>query len=301
MDGEFDKLIEAIAADGKITSKERDVLYRAADKHGIERDMANVMMNAALHKAKARSAEDQNAAKGRAKRQRGGVEGGGRIISACPRCGAPAEPIMSNCMFCRSPIGGAGEDDLSDQDLIRRAGLWVGRIGDGSVLLKAADANQFTGRGMRAVHRGEIVGIARSYLSILEARGEKSAVLRPIAERLRYEFDEQMRPGRAIRPWLPLLSMSVVLVALIAGGIYLGARNDSRKVEAAIAALDAIEEQIADSITNGDLDRARFLLIRLDWPEGAATDVTNAKYQKMYAARKQQYSALIDSSASANR
>ena len=46
MDREFEKLLEAIAADGKVTDKERNVLYKAADRLGIDRDMAEVMLEA---------------------------------------------------------------------------------------------------------------------------------------------------------------------------------------------------------------------------------------------------------------
>ena len=87
MNSEFEKLIDAIVADGLVTSKEKKVLYSAADRLGIDRETADVLLDGALE----RSLNAPETVETRSGTSR---------PTECGSCGARLEAHSTKCVFC---------------------------------------------------------------------------------------------------------------------------------------------------------------------------------------------------------
>ena len=283
MDREFEKLIEAIVADGKVTGKERDVLYRAADKLGIDRDTADVMLDAALHSVKESGDVHQQ--------DDGARKAGPSVRTTCEKCGAPIEPVLSNCLYCKAPIRGLNTDSIDDDELIMRASEWIGKISDGVVRLVAPNANEWTGRGIKTMQKGEISGMAAKYLHLLEVRAQNHSTLAHVVTRLRADYDSQ-RKSLARPHKIGLIAAASMVGIMIFAFIMAG--GESKKEEAALEQLTHQEEVIQEAIANGEYSRARALVIQLEWPDAASLEDQNIRFSEKYDQKRKNYLEMID-------
>ena len=267
-------------ADGRVTAKERDVLYRAADRLGIDRDTADVMLDAALHGVKTqRAAHRQNGAD---------VSASPPARSSCEKCGAPIEPVLNNCLYCKAPIRDLDTDAIGTDELIMKAAEWIGKISDGVLLLPA---NKSTGRGGRTMQKGEISGMAGKYLHLLEVRAQNNSTLSPVVGRLRADYDRQKRSLARPQKIVLIYMVSMVGMMII---IFLMTGLEGKKEEKALMDLAQQEKVIQEAIDNGEYSRARTLVIQLEWPDAAEMEAQNIRYSEKFEQKRKNYIDMID-------
>lgn len=93
---EFYELLEICLTDGVITAKEREVLLNKAESVGMNRDEANLIIDAAQQKA-------DNKAQTVVNKQRG---------KTCPFCGGAIPQLTDRCPHCGETISAEASEEL---------------------------------------------------------------------------------------------------------------------------------------------------------------------------------------------
>jgi hypothetical protein len=87
MHPEIEKLIDLSLADGEVTEKEREIIFRKAEKLGLDSDEVEMILEGKLNQLKTKkSQQNQNTKQG--------------VIKKCPHCGAPAKSLIDKCESC---------------------------------------------------------------------------------------------------------------------------------------------------------------------------------------------------------
>jgi len=283
MDREFEKLIEAIVSDGVVTDKEKTVLYKAADRLGVDRDTANVLLEAALHNTRENLTSSNS----------GATESNqvSKPKTDCEKCGAPIEPVLSNCLFCKAPIRGIDPNSIDTDELIMKASEWVGKISDGVLRLTAPDANEWLGRGVKTMQKGEISGMAAKYLNLLEVRAQNNPNLRPVVSRLQADYESQKKSlSPQHKNMINLLGFFLVFILLMT----FWSSGESNKEESALHEMTQQEDLIQEAIAEENFSRAKSLAIQLDWPDAASSTSENARFSEKYNQKRTYYLEMIE-------
>jgi predicted RNA-binding Zn-ribbon protein involved in translation (DUF1610 family) len=90
MNEQLEKLIDFALADGILTDKEKEVLYRKANEFGVDQDEFEMVLEAKLHQVQKEAAQS-------AVPQKSNKEGD---IKKCPSCGAPVQSFNTTCPDC---------------------------------------------------------------------------------------------------------------------------------------------------------------------------------------------------------
>ena len=135
----------------------------------------------------------------------------------CTNCGNDNDPLLTNCLFCKSPLPVIDLDSISNEVLVMNAAEWIGKMKEGFYVAKASNANAWTGNGIKTVLKSEIQGYALKYLSLLEVRASTNNNLTNTVYRLREDYTkyEKTLPKNQ--------KMALLLVAFIVFIILLGA------------------------------------------------------------------------------
>ena len=87
MNPEIDKLINLALSDGEVTEKEREIIFRKAEKLGLDRDEVEMILEGKINQLKTKkSQQNQNTKQG--------------VIKKCPHCGASAKSFSDKCEAC---------------------------------------------------------------------------------------------------------------------------------------------------------------------------------------------------------
>jgi len=278
VNSELERLVDAIVADGQVTDKERRVLHMTADRLGVDRDEADVWLDAALARGSGGPVRTSS------------TPGGDVTVENCGKCGAAIEPIMSNCMFCGAPTRSRDHDSMSDEQLIMRASEWIGKISDGIVHLEAPNANHFTGKGIKALNKGEIAGIAAQYLNVLHIRARRNTVIAPMVASL----DSQYAKNKRSMPknYKMLLGAGVLMILMLVAS-EMNLNSHERKINNAVATLSSLEVRIQDAVTSHDFAAARTLVVQLDWPNAEGHAETDEIWSNKHAEKRRAYLETI--------
>ena len=85
MNEQLEKLIDLALADGQITEKERNVIFKKATELGIDIDEVEMILDGKLHQLEA--------SKPKRKEKAGNIK-------TCPSCGSPVKALALNCSDC---------------------------------------------------------------------------------------------------------------------------------------------------------------------------------------------------------
>jgi len=88
----LEPVIELALADGVVTEKEREILYRKADEFGVPRDELDMILDAKTHLIKKESVDEVPS----------------KAHGKCPACGAQIESFVTRCEYCGHEIKGVG-------------------------------------------------------------------------------------------------------------------------------------------------------------------------------------------------
>ncbi|MEQ9288694.1 MAG: hypothetical protein RIG77_17365 [Cyclobacteriaceae bacterium] len=115
----------------------------------------------------------------------------------CSNCGADNDPILTNCLYCKSPLPDIDIDSISNEDLIMNAGEWVGKVGQAFEHI-TENYNEWTGKGKIVISANQLEGMAQKYLSLLQVRCMDNPRLQMAYTDLKTEFDNK-RKGLAYK------------------------------------------------------------------------------------------------------
>jgi hypothetical protein len=117
MHPEIEKLIDLALADGEVTENEREIIFRKAEKLGLDQDEIEMILEGKINQLKTKkSQQNQNTKQG--------------VIKKCPHCGAPAKSFADKCEACgedfrfdtlnnlTSNLSGVEENDVRQISLI---------------------------------------------------------------------------------------------------------------------------------------------------------------------------------------
>nr|NQU94289.1 hypothetical protein [Bacteroidota bacterium] len=93
MNPELENLINMALADGEVTEKEREIIFRKADKLGEDRDEVEMILDGKIALMK----KEQNATQEQTQILKSNKEGD---LKKCPSCGAPVESFKTKCTDC---------------------------------------------------------------------------------------------------------------------------------------------------------------------------------------------------------
>lgn len=108
----------------------------------------------------------------------------------CKNCGADNDPLLSNCIFCKTPLPEVDINSISNEELILNAGEWVGKVGNDFEQM-TENFNVWTGKGMIVISANQIEGLAQKYLSLLQVRSLNNQQLLMAYQDLKKEFDQK--------------------------------------------------------------------------------------------------------------
>lgn len=100
----------------------------------------------------------------------------------CTNCGNDNDPLLTNCLFCKSPLPVIDLESIPNEVLVMNASEWIGKLKEGWFNAKPAH-----GRG-RMVTKAEIQGNALRYLSLLEIRASTNINLVNTVNNLREDY-----------------------------------------------------------------------------------------------------------------
>ncbi len=87
MHPEIENLINITLVDGELTEKEREIVFRKAEKLGLDPDEVEMVLEAKINELKSRQTkQNQNSKQG--------------VIKKCPHCGAQAKSFPDKCEAC---------------------------------------------------------------------------------------------------------------------------------------------------------------------------------------------------------
>ncbi len=110
----------------------------------------------------------------------------------CKNCGADNDLFFTNCLYCKSPLPQVDLNSISNEELLLKAGEWVGKVGTHFQHI-TENFNSFTGKGMIVISANEIEGMAQKYLTLLQMRGMNNQNLMVAYQSLKSEFDEKRK------------------------------------------------------------------------------------------------------------
>jgi hypothetical protein len=107
----------------------------------------------------------------------------------CTSCGNDNDPLLTNCLFCKSPLPVIDPNSLSNEALVLNAGQWIGKLKDGFYVIKSENPNSWTGSITKGVYKAEIQGCALQYLSLIQVRVISNINLNSVYQDLKKEYD----------------------------------------------------------------------------------------------------------------
>lgn len=110
----------------------------------------------------------------------------------CTNCGADNDPLITICIYCKSPLASTDINSISDEELILNAGEWIGKVGESYEHI-TEKFNMWTGKGMVKISANELEGLAQRYLSLLQVRSLNNANLQMAYSDLKTEFDNKRK------------------------------------------------------------------------------------------------------------
>lgn len=106
----------------------------------------------------------------------------------CTNCGAENDLLLTNCLYCKSSLPQVDVNSISNEELILKAGEWVGKVGQNYEEI-TKDFNAWTGKGRIEISSNQIEGLALKYLSLLQVRSVNNSNLLMAYTDLKRELD----------------------------------------------------------------------------------------------------------------
>lgn len=140
-------------------------------------------------------------------------------VKNCKNCGADNDPLMTACVYCKSPLPETNLNSISNEELLLNAGEWIGKVGQDFQHM-TENYNTWTGKGMITISSNQLEGMAQKYLSLLQLRCVNNPNLQPAYTDLKNEFDRKRsnffyKLGGGDKRKGTLILVFIIIVAII--------------------------------------------------------------------------------------
>lgn len=169
----------------------------------------------------------------------------------CPKCGAPREPILSQCAFCKTAFPDKEFKQMSDEELIGNATEWVGRC---KLKFYYPESGKSVFSVPKMLLNEDIQAIAQKYIDLLEIRSSTSAVLSGHVSVLKTRLDQNVKYQKQNYRFIVIGIFMFLFIGI--GALSVTAIFNS-------ISKDRTEKQIQQYIESGELDKAELLIPEL--------------------------------------
>ena len=135
---ELEKLIEAALIDGALTEKEKQILFKKAEKEGVDLDEFEMILDARLHEKQQSMKKTETPPSIASKSNKYGE------VKKCPNCGAIVQPFQTKCLDCNFEFRGIetissimnlhNELQKIEEKFTNKSGFWNFLIRDESIM-----------------------------------------------------------------------------------------------------------------------------------------------------------------------
>jgi hypothetical protein len=188
------------------------------------------------------------------------------LTKICAACGAELDPIFDYCLFCHNPLPESDFEQLSNEELIARAGVWLGRAKGEKVIVRSTNRE---GEDIFVeLPVNEAWGMAERYIGLLNYRASKNPALQPVVNAL-----EQVH--KKTHSWSLFGSTGVMaiagsaMIAIVYASVFFFLTLDSKlekqhKTEET-RRLTALVSKVDSCLTVGNPKLAEFYANQLVW------------------------------------
>lgn len=193
----------------------------------------------------------------------------------CPSCGANNDIIFTNCLFCKTGLPSINIDEITNDDLIMKASEWVEKSAERVLVIKDANANEWTMKGIKTLQHGEILANAEKYLNLLSVRAISNETIKIVYQNLKTKLEKNKKS-----PKQKMVIFAIAAVILFIFIFYMALNERSGRKEV-FEKLERIEFQIQDAIKDKNYDYALVLVEQLVYSENLTAEA-NQKIAKQY-------------------
>ncbi len=111
----------------------------------------------------------------------------------CSNCGNDNDPLLTNCIFCKSALPVIDLGSIPNEVLVMNAAEWIGKLRQGGYNISQPTRNKWGIGGVRMVDKAEIQGNALKYLSLLEVRASTNILLLNTVNNLRGDYEKNTK------------------------------------------------------------------------------------------------------------
>ncbi len=111
----------------------------------------------------------------------------------CANCGNDNDPILTNCIFCKTALPIIDLNSIPNEVLVMNAAEWIGKLREGGYVAKYQTQNKWGIGGTRMVDKAEIQGNSLKYLSLLEIRASTNSLLINTVNNLREDYEKNTK------------------------------------------------------------------------------------------------------------
>jgi len=137
----------------------------------------------------------------------------------CANCGNDNDPLLTNCIFCKSPLPVIDLASISNEQLVMNAGQWIGKLKDGFYTVRTHKRTSFIDNNVIAIRKAEIQGYALQYLSLIQVRAVSNTNLNNIYNDLKVQYDigvsSDDKPTKAMKKIGLFYLIGFILIAIL--------------------------------------------------------------------------------------
>jgi hypothetical protein len=174
----------------------------------------------------------------------------------CGKCGAPNDPLMVNCIYCKAQLPETDKSKISNEELLANAAEWVGKSSMIAMSLPPQPGVKVGLLTDTTIRNEQICALAERYLTILAVRAEGSPV---VANQLRI-LESRLKENRKLprKKFLTIMGVLLLIITILMSLLFFFEDSDDKP-------LIAIETELNQALDRSDLDRAEILLIKLNY------------------------------------
>ncbi len=198
------------------------------------------------------------------------------LTKICTACGAELDPIFDNCLFRHNPLPNSDFEQLSNEELIARAGEWLGRAKGEKVIVRSTNRE---GEGIYVeLPINEAWGMAERYIGLLNNRASKNPALQQVVKALEQVHKKTHTWSLFGSTGVLAIAISAMLAIACAGMFYtisVTFKLEKQHKTEETRRLTALVSKVDSCLTAGNPKLAEFYANQLVWQAEGSDEEKN--------------------------